>query len=80
MDVLSYPHKYPNKTLLPPYIRSDYLRSLARIFHELKSIGLQKLVMLYVDPFANRPCKAAYRLSERLQVYQNKRVNSILIN
>jgi len=51
-DVLSYPYKYPNKTLLPPYIRSDYLRSLARIFHELKSIGLQKLVMLYVDPFS----------------------------
>ena len=37
LDVLSYPYKYPNKTLLPPYIRSDYLRSLARIFHELKN-------------------------------------------
>ena len=37
LDVLSYPYKYPNKTLLPPYVRSDYLRSLARIFHEIKS-------------------------------------------
>ena len=46
----------------------------------LLTVSLQKLVMLYVDPLANRPCKAAYRLSERLQVYQNKRVNSILIN
>ena len=36
--------------------------------------------MLYVDPFANRPCKAAYRLSERLQVYQNKCVNGIFKN
>ena len=37
LDVLSYPYKYPNKTLLPPYVRSDYLRSLACIFHEIKS-------------------------------------------
>ena len=37
LDVLSYPYKYPKMTLLPPYIRSYYLRSLARIFHELKS-------------------------------------------
>ena len=33
--------------------------------------------MQMVTIAANRPCKAAYRLSERLQVYQNKCVNGI---
>ena len=38
---MSYPYKYPQQDFTAlPYIRSDYLRSLARIFHELKSVNL----------------------------------------